>query len=258
NNNTFIDHLDTGTAPAIYITNDYNSLTNHISVSNNHIIGWYYGIHGGCNDLIIKNNTIEDCKHSGIHLLYNSPCTIQENNVNCGIYLAKISNVSLKDNTVSGPCIAGNGVGSGIYLTNDSASYTTEKNTILRNKVAGCTYGVRLYKSAGTLTTTDILYNDIRYNTTPFANSSDGTLSISYNLGYKTENTGTATISASSTSVTISHGLVAAPTKIIVTPFGNVGNCWVDYESITATKITIHCSSAPETDTTVSWSAQVV
>jgi hypothetical protein len=66
---------------------------------------------------------------------------------------------------------------------------------------------------------------------------------------------GAATIPAGSTSVTVNHGLLAAPSKVLVTPTANVGAVWV--ESITSTSFTIRCSTAPSADTTVYWYAEL-
>jgi len=77
---------------------------------------------------------------------------------------------------------------------------------------------------------------------------------VSGNLGYITENSGSATITSGSTSVTVNHGLAGTPTTITVTPAGNIGNVWVD--SITSTSFTIHCETAPSSDTTVYWYAE--
>jgi hypothetical protein len=67
--------------------------------------------------------------------------------------------------------------------------------------------------------------------------------------------TGTATIPAGQTSVTVTHGLRAAPSKVLVTPAGNVGSVWV--ENITSTSFTIRCSTAPAANTVVYWYAEV-
>jgi len=66
---------------------------------------------------------------------------------------------------------------------------------------------------------------------------------------------GAATIPAGSTSVTVNHGLLAAPSKVLVTPTANIGAVWV--ESITSTSFTIRCSTAPPADTIVYWYAEL-
>jgi hypothetical protein len=67
--------------------------------------------------------------------------------------------------------------------------------------------------------------------------------------------TGTATIPAGSTSVTVNHDLLAAPSKVLATPTANLGAVWV--ENITSTSFTICCSTAPPADTTVYWYAEI-
>ena len=68
-------------------------------------------------------------------------------------------------------------------------------------------------------------------------------------------NSGTATIASGTTSVTVSHGLVKAPSKVLVTPRGNIGSVWVS--NVTDTQFTINCSSAPTEDVQVDWYAEV-
>jgi len=75
------------------------------------------------------------------------------------------------------------------------------------------------------------------------------------NRGYTTENSGTATILAGTTSVTVAHGLATTPSKVIVTPRANIGNVWVSARN--STHITISCSTAPTADTIVDWYAEV-
>ena len=78
---------------------------------------------------------------------------------------------------------------------------------------------------------------------------------VKENYGYLTENSGTATIPAGSTRVTVEHGLVSAPTKVLVTPKANIGAVWV--ENITDTSFVIVCETAPASDVEVMWYAEV-
>jgi hypothetical protein len=78
---------------------------------------------------------------------------------------------------------------------------------------------------------------------------------VKNNIGYVTENSGTATIPAGATSVTVAHGLAATPSKVLVTPRANIGSVWVSARN--STHITISCSTAPTTDTIVDWYAEV-
>jgi len=78
---------------------------------------------------------------------------------------------------------------------------------------------------------------------------------VKNNIGFTTENSGTATIPSGQTSVTVNHGLAGTPSKVVVTPRGNIGSVWVSARD--ATNITITCSSAPTANTVVDWSAEM-
>ena len=73
--------------------------------------------------------------------------------------------------------------------------------------------------------------------------------------GYRVQMSGVATIPAGQTSVTVSHGLAATPSKVLVTPRGNIGSVWVSARD--STSFTITCSTAPTADTMVDWYAEV-
>ncbi len=76
------------------------------------------------------------------------------------------------------------------------------------------------------------------------------------NIGYRTENSGNATISNGSSSVTISHGLVQTPTHVLLTGTDSeVSNCWVT--NVTDTQFTINVPSAVTADRYVFWEAEV-
>jgi hypothetical protein len=74
------------------------------------------------------------------------------------------------------------------------------------------------------------------------------------NIGYRSENSGVATIPAGSTRVTVNHGLATAPSKVMVTPYGNI-RVWV--ENITGTSFDIVTDTAPTTNVNVAWYAEV-
>jgi len=211
--------------------------------SNNYILGPNMGVYilvSSANSSIIdiSSNYIDSANRTGINISYealssNNQLKIRKNSIiNCnvlntegyGIYITNIQNALISNNIIDD---TSHNRGGGIYTDSNSHS-----NTVINNVITGMT-GLKINLGG----TSNIIKD---------------------NPGYTTENTGTATITASQTSVTISHSLASTPTRINVTPFGNVGSCWVDPASITATEMTIHSSTAPETDTVVSWSAQVV
>lgn len=80
------------------------------------------------------------------------------------------------------------------------------------------------------------------------------------NIGYTTENSGTATLTSGTTSVTVNHGLDVTPSDgdIIVTPTGSWGamtEFWVG--NYTSTQFTIHADQDPGQDVTFAWQATV-
>jgi len=74
--------------------------------------------------------------------------------------------------------------------------------------------------------------------------------------GGGTVNSGTATIAAGSTSVTVSHGLVTTPSKVLVTPISDPGDrYWV--ANIGSTSFDIVVATAPTVDIDFYWEAEV-
>jgi len=79
---------------------------------------------------------------------------------------------------------------------------------------------------------------------------------IRENLGHQTENSGTATIPNGNTSVVVNHGLVAAPSVVLVTgTHSEVASPWIT--NITATQFTINVSGAVTADRDLYWRAEV-
>ena len=79
---------------------------------------------------------------------------------------------------------------------------------------------------------------------------------ISDQPSFLSRNSGVATISTGSISVTVNHGLALTPTKVMITPLGQPsGNLWVS--NITSTSFTINISSAPSSNLNVAWYAEV-
>jgi hypothetical protein len=69
-------------------------------------------------------------------------------------------------------------------------------------------------------------------------------------------NSGVATISANSTSITVYHRLVSVPSKVLITPLDSPpGKLWV--QNITETSFNIVTDTAPTTNLKVAWYAEV-
>jgi hypothetical protein len=74
-------------------------------------------------------------------------------------------------------------------------------------------------------------------------------------LNFLHSSRGVATIASGSTSVTVNHGLVCTPSRVLITPLGQPsGNLWVS--NITSTSFTINISSAPSANLSVAWLAE--
>ncbi|HUY24539.1 MAG TPA: hypothetical protein VMV09_04450, partial [Candidatus Saccharimonadales bacterium] len=81
-------------------------------------------------------------------------------------------------------------------------------------------------------------------------------LTIDKAPGYVTENSGTATILATTTSIAVTHGLAATPTRVVATPTVSPGALWW-VDTYTSTQFTIHLASAPAGGVSFDWRAEV-
>jgi hypothetical protein len=116
-------------------------------------------------------------------------------------------------------------------------------------------YGVALNNSTNIL----IQLNQFKgpFTVTPIKfYGTNADLSIKRNIGYVTENSGTATITAGSTYVDVTHGLSVTPdiNKIKITPKDNLGgrSFWVS--NVTSTTFGINISSTDTVDHELGWS----
>jgi len=135
----------------------------------------------------------------------------------------------------------------------DGGIYTRAYSLIKGNSVNNAKYGFQLYNGVHSIIENNFLDNITSYKM--YLQGDTTGIKIRHNVGYPTENSGIATIPAGETSVTVAHGLVATPSKVIVTPRGNIGAVWVSARN--ATDITINCETAPTIDTIVDWYAEV-
>lgn|GEM_PF-941387 len=89
-------------------------------------------------------------------------------------------------------------------------------------------------------------------------NTGGGHNTIKDNDGFVTNAVGTASITTSQTSVTISHGMAIAPTNVTVTPQGNPGSITWWITSVTSTQFTLNVSAAPGSTLAFYWRAEVL
>jgi len=114
------------------------------------------------------------------------------------------------------------------------------------------TYGIRVQSTCSNIFITDNrFYNHVNGAILDEANSI-----IRHNIGYATENSGTATIANGNSSVTVNHGLAEAPSVVKLTgTHSEVKDCWVT--DVTSTQFTIHASANVTADREVYWEAKV-
>ena len=132
-----------------------------------------------------------------------------------------------------------------IQASNGSVSLVRIRNNIIRNSLGNRSVYI------GTDVVAEILDNIVDK---PI--DINGTAVVRRNVGYVTESSGVATIAAGQTRVTVSHGLVRAPTKVLITPLASPpGKLWV--ENITSTSFDIVTDTAPTSDLPIAWYAEV-
>ena len=134
----------------------------------------------------------------------------------------------------------------------DGATYVLVFNNMIVNN-NGYAQGI---SESGTADYNVIMHNDVKTAVSPKISKVGANTVVKYNIGYYTEKSGVATIPAGSTRVTVSHGLIQAPSKVLITPLGQpLGKLWV--ENITSTSFDIVTDTAPTADLNVSWQAEV-
>ncbi len=205
----------------------------------------------------------ENSGTNGICLQDTSDVTIDSaeiylNNQN-GILLSgaqrcKVVNCLIKDNDQTGGY-------DGIQLAASATPVNSTDNLIVGNTILSTgdtkhTYGIR--EADSNQDNNRILHNYISgVDTAPILHQGAGTL-VKDNIGYVTENSGTATIANGQTSVTITHGLATTPTRVHVTPtlLSNAASFWVTDKG--ATTFVINVNADPGAGTaTFDWKAQV-
>jgi len=226
---------------------------------------------------LIKANILYNIRGSGI-VLEGSELQVVEGNIlyntvtdlaapNGAIYVAVgSSNKIIKNNIIINPEAGYGGIVirgdnclvEGNYVTGFAShgiiEYSRSNNRIIGNRVLNNgVYDIRLFGSSNC----KCLLNDVSESTSSNKISDEGTGNVvKYNIGYLTENSGTATIPAGSTSVTVEHGLASTPSKVIVTPIGDPGDRWW-VANVGDTSFEIHVATAPSADIKFYWHAEV-
>jgi hypothetical protein len=164
--------------------------------------------------------------------------------------------VSIVGALVAGNSVASPGMYEGIKIT---ASYVTIMNSIIASDIMGLigkqSLGINIPVAVDYV---NIISNIITGN----VNGQIGGLNnlgpnsrVKYNIGVSTESSGQVIIPAGTTSVTVNHGLICTPTKVLITPLARPPDTvWVSDTTNTSFKINV--SSAPTTDLPIAWYAE--
>lgn len=182
----------------------------------------------------VVGNFCELNSHDGIRI-WNSSYNLVDSNV-------------LKDNGENGVKIDGTG--------------TTSYNTIRSNHAYDSGAAVQDYgiRELNTGNYSNIELNTVYGNTTAQINTVGANTKVRRNDGYATENSSTATVANTTTSIVVNHVLATTPTRVILTLTNNPTNdpqvYWVD--TLTTTQFTIHTKVDPgATGAIFNWRATV-
>jgi len=191
-------------------------------VANNYITNSNVGIYfdWGSYYSVIANNVIRDVRLRGIFVYHSEHVKIVNNQIHIEGTVAQDA-IRIRDpgyNIVMGNTVRGS-------LTNSIVEENSDYNTIVNNIVE-----------------------------MPMIIVGPNTV-VRNNRGFATERSGVATIPAGSTSTTVNHGLVCIPSKVLITPLGQLtGQIWV--EDRTSTSFTIRMSNPSPANLNVAWYAE--
>jgi hypothetical protein len=239
-------------------------------VENNYILDTQGGIEVGWDEGVVLSNVISASSSSygirvdgrpyariigneiinameGIYLDWQSNYTeiignIIINTAQNGIDIYHTDYVVIKGNAIINPSTSSMSY-NGIYINEEG------NQIIVDNLIQGSNMK---YSIAENLANNDIIMDNIV--SAPIKATGANTI-VRRNVGYATVASGQVSIAAGSTSVTVSHGLVCTPTKVLVTPLAQPsGSIWVS--NITSTQFTVNISSAPSSNLPIAWYAE--
>jgi len=198
--------------------------------------------------------------------------------INIGLFIDSISNILIANNFIKKPkawgieaydivntcairdnIIEGNGAETARAIrlhTKNKAGSANNNNIVEGNIINDVPIGIKIDDAyvIGTV----IRNNHFEAVDTPISDGGTDTR-IYYNSGYATESTGTATITTGQTTVEVTHGLAAAPTRVIISPTTATGGRDFYVSAKGATTFTITIDSPAEADAEISfdWQAMI-
>lgn len=175
----------------------------------------------------------------------------------CCIYSPGESGISIR----SGHCaVVANIIkdSSGPGIVTYAASYCNIIGNVIDRTQWGSAININ---GLNTIVTDNIIHSTSTAGGGPFVTTQADTV-VRNNIGFKTENSGTAIVASGTTSIVVNHGLDVTPTAddVSVTPTNNLGTAtkfWID--TLTATQFTINVDADPGAGTaTFAWRAAVL
>jgi len=248
-------------------------------------------------NLIVANNIVKECNGAGIVLGGGTPvknvdivnnyvenCGKSNNTCNINITAGKpdyydINHINIINNIVIGSDAHGIilygrranikhniVIDSGMDRTNVGATYVgisvkgdyiSIQGNLLYNPSKTIDIGITAFGVDLPTDYISIVDNNILSGfTTPISNY--GAHSITKrNIGYVTENSGVATVSAGNSYVDVPHGLAGTPTKIIVTPKDSDPGDRFWISDVGSSTFRINLATAPATDKNFYWEAEI-
>jgi hypothetical protein len=189
---------------------------------------------------------------------------ISKENAHNGIHLFLSGNVRVEGCLVQSNSYGAAGSYHGIHIESTVGDPSQGYNCLIEGNRILDSQGTKTQEYGIKMTYTDyarIFNNDLDGNRTGAISPVGSNNVIKDNIGYVTENSGTATLANGNTSIAVNHGLAVTPAAgdIMVTPieaWGNMTNFWID--AYTATRFTIHAAQDPGQDVDFVWKAAVL
>jgi len=209
--------------------------------------------------VIISDNVIWSTGSEGIYAGYYAMGWIIKGNYveNAGTHGINVDGClycTVEGNVVLDPSRNGDGAGSGIRVSGVGIMLIGNHVRVTSNPRPS--FGIVIGSNADVRIVGGSIVSDVGFRTATVGIGTGSVVEIKDVYGYRTRNSGVATISAGSTRVTVSHNLATTPTKVLITPLATPpGKLWV--ENITATSFDIATDTAPTADLQVTWYAEV-
>lgn len=243
--------LDLRYANNLYMKNV--SVSASVSYNNSGSIGVNIGKRGGNGRLL--ENVIAYAFETNFYIYDNHVVMLRcssQYSKKYGIFIdAGVADVAIINPHIQGAPTINDGVGIFINLPN-GGQVVVENPYFERSSLGTNQYDIFISAPTSAAISSVVVINPVSATGAPkIYISGEG-----YVLGRYGKQFGTATISAGQTSVTVNHGLGTTPRKVIVTPTSNPGTQWW-VSNVTATSFTINVASAPTTNLTFYWEAEV-